>query len=115
MDILINILVGVGISLTVAVLGWIGSSVRKTLKISRDTDALMNRGLTVLLRNQLISAHRRANDSRSMSVTERQSYHEMHDLYTGLGGNGMASHLNRDVATMAIVHDENIDGRYKHE
>lgn len=64
----------------------------------RDEDEAMRRGMTALLRAQLIDMHRRyVVEGEPCSVDEHDQCEEVYAAYHALGGNGTGTHLYEEV------------------
>lgn len=85
----------------------------KTTKTARDaavhaaatSEDIMVKTMLVLLRNQLMAAHRNAVSNWEITIEEKNSFHEMHDLYIDLGGKPPASRLINDLDKVKLVVD----------
>lgn len=77
----------------------------------RDHDSVKNQenlivaSMLVLLRNQLVTAHKLAIKNSIITISEKQSFLETHQLYKNLGGNGPTSHLVEDISRLRVVAD----------
>lgn len=84
---------------------WVIQENRKERALEAQKDSVLETALLVLIRNQLVTVHRAAVDSWEITISQKQSYEEMHDLYIRLGGNGPASHLLEDLNRVKLVAD----------
>lgn len=95
-----------------AVITAAGSALLWLLKErKRDRDAVKNQenlivaSMLVLLRNQLVTAHKLAITNCVITISEKQSFLETHLLYKNLGGNGPTAHLVEDIGRLHVVAD----------
>ena len=72
---------------------------------AKDAMELMTGAILVLIRHQLVRAHYSAVSREVITISERQSFLEMSQLYRNLGGNGPATHLVEDIKRLPIVPD----------
>lgn len=84
---------------------WVIQENRKTKALEAQKEGVLETAMLVLIRNQLVTAHKLAIDSWSITISQKQSFVEMHDLYIKLGGNGPASRLLDDLNRVKLVTD----------
>ena len=101
----VNIIITAASSAGFGLLVWFIQESRRAKETAAKTANAMDRALLVLIRNQLISAHRTAVKTWEITTAEKQSFREMHDLYITLGGNGPTSHLIDDLERVRLVAD----------
>ncbi len=89
----------------VGLLVWFIQENRKAQALEAQKEGVLETAMLVLIRNQLVMAHKLAIDSWEITISQKQSYVEMHDLYIKLGGNGPASHLLEDLNRVKLVTD----------
>ena len=93
------------ITAAVGLLVWFIQENRKAKALEAQKEGVLESAMLVLIRNQLVTAHKLAIDSWQITISQKQSYVEMHDLYIKLGGNGPASHLLEDLNRVKLVTD----------
>ena len=84
---------------------WLIQERRKAKALADQKDSVLEQAMLVLIRNQLVIAHKAAFETLSITISQRQSFVEMHDIYVKLGGNGPASHLLEDLTHVRLVPD----------
>ena len=84
---------------------WFVQENRKARALEAQKEGVLESAMLVLIRNQLVTAHKLAIDSWQITISQKQSYVEMHDLYIKLGGNGPSSHLLEDLGRVKLVAD----------
>ena len=84
---------------------WLIQERRKAKALADQKDTVLEAAMLVLIRNQLVLAHKVAIESWTITISQKQSFVEMHDIYVKLGGNGPASHLLEDLARVRLVSD----------
>lgn len=89
----------------VGLLVWFVQEKRKEKALMAMKEDILQAALIVLIRNQLVNAHRTAIDMGALTTSQKQSFVEMFDLYIKLGGNGSTSHLLDDINRVQLVAD----------
>lgn len=84
---------------------WLMKERKREQSDMKNQENLILTAMLVLLRNQLVTAHRVAITNSEITISEKQSFLETHQLYTRLGGNGPASHLTDDIAKLRVIPD----------
>lgn len=90
---------------TTGLIVWFIQEARKTRALGRKQNDFLTSAILVLLRSQLVATHRSAIERSKISIAERQSFFETHQLYTSLGGNGPTTYLIDDIKRLHVVAD----------
>ena len=90
---------------TVGLVVWFIQENRKDRALEERRDSVLEAAMLVLIRNQLVTAHKVAIDVGLITISQKQSFIEMHDLYLKLGGNGPSSHLLDDLNRVKLTSD----------
>ena len=84
---------------------WFIQEARKTKALGKRQNDFLTTAILVLLRSQLVATHRSAIERSQITIAERQSFIETHQLYTSLGGNGPTTYLIDDIKRLHVVAD----------
>lgn len=94
---------------------WNIKESKKTAKETRDTREKINGSVRVLLRSQLIHMHQQITHNGVVSVSEREGYYEIYNLYKEFGGNGLIDRLTQQVDDVEIVYTKDLLDRKQQE
>ena len=71
-----------------------------------DVEETLIISVTMILKNQLVAAHRSALTARCISITERDTFLQTFNMYEVLQGKPSLSHLHDDILRLPLAEGE---------